>query len=37
VWTVRNLVCADDHTAVRFWADLGFVPDMVCLSLYRSD
>jgi hypothetical protein len=36
VWTIRNLVCAGDHDAQRFWARLGFEPDMVCLSLYRN-
>ena len=37
VWTVRNLVCAEDRAAQGFWRSLGFAPDMVCLSLYRSD
>jgi GNAT superfamily N-acetyltransferase len=35
--TVRYLSCVgavDDH---RFWQDLGFEPDMVCLSLYRPE
>jgi GNAT superfamily N-acetyltransferase len=36
VWTVRNLVCADDREAQGFWRSLGFTPDMVCLSLYRD-
>jgi ribosomal protein S18 acetylase RimI-like enzyme len=36
VWTVRNLVCAEDRAAQAFWRSLGFEPDMVCLSLYRS-
>jgi ribosomal protein S18 acetylase RimI-like enzyme len=36
VWTIRNLVCAGDHDAQRFWARLGFEPDMVCLSLYHD-
>ena len=35
VWTIRNLVCAGNDEAIRFWADLGFEPDTVCLSLYR--
>ena len=37
VWTVRNLGCAEDRAAQGFWRSLGFAPDMVCLSLYRSD
>ncbi len=36
VRTIRNLVCADDEHAQRFWAALGFAPDMICLSLYRD-
>jgi ribosomal protein S18 acetylase RimI-like enzyme len=36
VWTIRNLVCADDPAAHAFWRRLGFVADMVCLSLYRA-
>ncbi len=33
--TVRYLSCADAHDDHRFWQDIGFEPDMVCLSLYR--
>lgn len=36
-WTIRNLVCADNREAVRFWESLGFEADMVCMSLYNED
>ncbi|MFC9977507.1 GNAT family N-acetyltransferase [Spirillospora sp. NPDC127200] len=36
VHTVRYLSCADAADDHRFWQDLGFEPDMVCLSLYRE-
>lgn len=32
--SIRTLVCADNAQAQRFWAELGFTADMVCLSLY---
>lgn len=35
--TIRYLSCADAHDDHRFWQGLGFVPDMVCLSLYREE
>ncbi|CAM4522990.1 N-acetyltransferase domain-containing protein [Nocardia ninae] len=35
--TVRYLSCADAHDDHKFWKELGFEPDMVCLSLYRDE
>jgi GNAT superfamily N-acetyltransferase len=37
VHIVRYLSCADAHEDHRFWQDLGFEPDMVCLSLYGDE
>lgn len=34
--TIRYLCCADARDDHRFWQQLGFEPDMVCLSLYRD-
>jgi GNAT superfamily N-acetyltransferase len=35
--TIRYLSCAAAHDDHRFWQELGFEPDMVCLSLYRDE
>ncbi len=35
--TIRYLSCSDAVDDHRFWQGLGFEPDMVCLSLYRTD
>jgi GNAT superfamily N-acetyltransferase len=35
--TIRYLSCADAVDDHRFWQDMGFEPDMVCLSLYRDE
>src|SRR5262249_12596570 len=35
--TVRYLSGAGADGDHRFWQDLGFEPDMVCLSLYRDE
>jgi len=37
VHTIRYLSCAEAYDDHRFWRGIGFVPDMVCLSLYRDD
>jgi GNAT superfamily N-acetyltransferase len=37
VHTIRYLSCAGAHDDHRFWQALGFEPDMVCLSLYRTE
>jgi GNAT superfamily N-acetyltransferase len=37
VHTIRYLSCADAGDDHEFWRGIGFVPDMVCLSLYRGD
>jgi GNAT superfamily N-acetyltransferase len=37
VHTIRYLSCADATDDHDFWRGIGFVPDMVCLSLYRND
>jgi GNAT superfamily N-acetyltransferase len=37
VHTIQYLSCADAHDDHRFWQALGFEPDMVCLSLYRTE
>lgn len=34
---IRSLVCAGDPQLQRFWAELGFEADMVCLSLYPEE
>ncbi len=35
--TIRYLSCVDAHEDHRFWQELGFEPDMVCLSLYQQE
>jgi GNAT superfamily N-acetyltransferase len=35
--TIRYLSCADAASNHQFWKELGFKPDMICLSLYRDD
>lgn len=35
--TIRYLSCIDATADHRFWQELGFEPDMVCLSLYQRD
>ncbi|MGX1810367.1 GNAT family N-acetyltransferase [Nocardia sp. NPDC055321] len=34
--TIRRLACTDAHDDHRFWAELGFETDMVCMSLYSD-
>ena len=37
VHTIRYLSCAEAEDDHDFWRGMGFLPDMVCLSLYRND
>jgi GNAT superfamily N-acetyltransferase len=37
VHTIRYLSCAEADDDHKIWRGMGFVPDMVCLSLYRDD